>query len=185
MVAMNTTPHPRSSTPAPVAAVAVALGLAVGGTINVTQDLHSSDLVTTVEYMNISAFVVAMLALIPVVLHLGRLAAAPVPARVATGGLVLLAATCTASIINGTDPAWFVVTAPPANLLILGGLAGLAVALRRTETFPRRLAIALPLSWILALPGAAIGGGIVACAIWLTVAHHLAARGTVRPALAV
>jgi hypothetical protein len=106
---------------------------------------------------------VTLVLLIPVVLHLGRLAGKP---RAAAVTLTVV------SNVRGEDPAFFDAVAGPSNLLILGGLIALAVGLRRRRVLSRFLAIGLPLSWILTL---AMGARLspIAGAYWLAIGWML------------
>jgi hypothetical protein len=86
------------------------------------------------------------------------------------------------SNVRGEDPSFFAAVAAPSNLLILGGLIALAVALRRGGALPRLLAIGLPLSWVLTL---ALGGVFapIAGAYWLAVGWMLRNGELPRPGI--
>ena len=96
--------------------------------------------------------------------------------------MVVLAATCVVSNVNGDDPSFFVVVAPVTNLLWLAGSVWLAFALRRAGRVPKAVWIALPFMQILALPLSAVGGMAVAGAYWLAVGYLLMAGAPLRDA---
>lgn len=173
------------SRPAALAATAASLSLCVYGVLQVADEQSSQTTLVGVEHVTLAGLTVAMLLLVPVLLTLGRIGGRPLPARTASAGLLLLSALTIVSNVRGEDPSFFAAVAVPSNLLIFGGLTWLAIGLRRGGQLPTWLAVAMPLSWILALPGSEVGGGVAAAAIWLVVARTLsrdrspAARGEI------
>ena len=157
-----------------VAGAAVAsAALAVGGILQLTDEQSGQTTVVGVEHVTLGAFTVTLIALIPVVLAFAQIAGRVWPGRIATAGLAVLAALTTISNVRGEDPSFFPPVAVVSNLLIVAGLIALAVTLTRSGRFPKALAIALPVTWVFALPLSAIGGGLAASAYWLVVAWLL------------
>ena len=130
-----------------VAGAAVAsAALAVGGILQLTDEQSGQTTVVGVEHVTLGAFTVTLIALIPVVLAFAQIAGRVWPGRIATAGLVVLAALTTISNVRGEDPSFFPPVAVVSNLLIVAGLIALAVTLTRSGRFPKALAIALPVS---------------------------------------
>jgi hypothetical protein len=151
------------------AAIAAAVALAVGGVIQITDAQSGQTTVVGIEHVTLGALTATLLLLAPVTLFLGRAAGRIRPAAIAATGMVVLAALTLVSNVRGEDPSFFAAVAIPTNLMWFGGLISLAVALKRTGAVPAKLAVALPLTWVLALPFSAAGGGLVAGAYWLLV----------------
>jgi hypothetical protein len=143
---------------------------AVGGILQLTDEQSGQTTVVGVEHVTLGAFTVTLVALIPIVLAFARIAGRAWPGRVATVGLIALAALTTVSNVRGEDPSFFPPVAVVSNVMIVVGLIGLAVTLTRSGRFPKALAIALPVTWVFVLPLSAVGGGLVAAAYWLVVA---------------
>lgn len=145
--------------------------MAAGGAIYATRpEIQSERVSEPLEHTILVLLAGLLLLAIPPVIALGRRAGGrlgPRAAGVAAVGQIALAITCTASNINNGDPEWFIVAAPLANLLWLGGWVALAVALHRSGSVPRWIAIGLPLTWALLLPGSQFGLGLVAGAYWI------------------
>ena len=152
--------------------------MAVGGAIYATRpDVQSERVTEPVEHAILVILAGLLLLAIPPVIALGRRAGGtwgPRAAAVAVTGQVALAITCTVSNLNSGDPDWFIVAAPLANLLWLGGWVTLAVLLARSGAVARWIAIALPLSWALLLPGSVLGLGLVAGAYWIALGTMMA-----------
>ena len=147
--------------------------LAVGGILQLTDEQSGQTTVVGVEHVTLGALTVTLIALIPVVLAFAQIAGRAWPGRIATAGLLILAALTTISNVRGEDPSFFPPVAVVSNLLIVVGLIGLAVTLTRSGRFPKALAIALPVTWVFVLPLSAIGGGLAASGYWLVVAWLL------------
>jgi hypothetical protein len=147
--------------------------LAVGGILQLTDEQSGQTTVVGVEHVTLGALTVTLIALIPVVLAFGQIAGRAWPGRIATAGLLVLAALTMISNVRGEDPSFFPPVAVVSNLLIVVGLIGLAVTLTRSGRFPKALAIALPVTWVFVLPLSAIGGGLAASAYWLVIAWLL------------
>lgn len=153
--------------------------MAAGGAIYATRpDIQSERVTEPVEHTILVILAGLLVISIPPVIALGRRAGGawgPRAAAVAVTGQVALAVTCTASNVNNGDPDWFIVAAPLANLLWLGGWVTLAVLLDRAGAAPRWIAIGLPLTWALLLPGSQFGLGLVAGAYWMALGTMMAA----------
>ena len=147
--------------------------LVVGGVIQLTDEQSGvNTVVGTVEHVGLATFSLMLVALVPLILHLGRLAGRVRLTQVAAAAMGVLAALSVSSNINGEDLAIFPVIAAPANLIVFGTLITLAVGLpKRGVSLP--VAIALPLTWVLALPGSQVGGGIAAAAIFALIAYRV------------
>jgi hypothetical protein len=155
------------------AATVASASLAVGAILQLTDEQSGQTTVVGVEHVTLGALTVTLVALVPIMLFLGQIAGRAWPARVASAGLLVLAALTTISNVRGEDPSFFPPVAVASNALIMVGLIGLAVALARSDRFPTKLAVALPLTWVFVLPLSAIGGGLVAAGYWLVVAWLL------------
>jgi hypothetical protein len=143
----------------------------------VVQLVHSqrdtgSDVVGVAGYANLSLFAVALVLVSPALVALGELAGTPaarIAGRAAAAGTLVLGLTCVTSLVHGRDYGFFIVVAPLTNAAWLLGSIVLAVALWRTRTAPRTLAIGLPLAWIGTIPLATFGGGLLTGAYWMAV----------------
>ncbi len=162
---------------------------AATGVVQLVHSQHTgTKVVGLAGHLNLGFFIVALLLLAPVFPVLARYATGGAPskaARAATCGTALLGLTCISSLAMGHDGPWFVVIAPITNAAWFFGSIVLAVGLKRAGRLPAPLAIALPISWIAALPFSNFGGGLIAGAYWLAVGLVLAeARPAAQPALA-
>jgi hypothetical protein len=174
--------HISTRTAAVAASAAGALAFAFG-ILSIADSQSGESTTVGIEHVILAGLTGTLLTLIPVVLHLGRLAGRPRAAAAAVTGQVALAALTVVSNVRGEDPAFFAAVAAPSNLLIVGGLVVIAVALRRSAALPRLAAIALPVSWILTLAG----GGVlapVAGAYWLAIGWMLRHGELPRPGIA-
>ena len=113
----------------------------------------------------------ALLLTAPAILALARHANRPTGAQVAAVGMVGLAILATISNVRGEDPSFFPPVAMVTNLMWFGGSIALAVSPKRAGRISTRLAIALPLTWIAALPLSFVGGSALTGAYWLTVGY--------------
>jgi hypothetical protein len=157
---------------AATAAVSAGVAAFVFGTLSIADPQSSESTTVGIEHLILGGLTLLLVLLVPVVLHLGRLAGKPRAAAIAVTGQLLLAALTVVSNVRGEDPSFFAAVAGPSNLLIVGGLIALAVGLRRRGVLPRSLAIALPVSWVLTL---ALGGVFapIAGAYWLAIGWML------------
>ncbi|MGE3234006.1 MAG: hypothetical protein AB7O78_09775, partial [Thermoleophilia bacterium] len=145
-------------------------------------DVDHSTVTTPVQHAVLALLAGILILVAPATIALGRRTGTVLGRRaaaVAVAGQLALAATCTASNVNGADPGWFVVAAPLANLLWAGGWIALSVALWRSGAVPRGFAVGLPLCWIALLPLSSLGGALLAGGYWLTLGTLMAA-GTLR-----
>lgn len=184
-----TTTHTPTKTTAAYCAMGAAVSLAVGGVLQLSDSQSSQSTVEGVaEHLILVSFSATLILLIPVMLHLARLAGRPAVGVVMALGMGTLAVLGTISNVQGEDPSFFAAVAVPTNLIWFGGSIALAVMLRRRGLVPLALAIGLPLAWIFALPMSALGGGLVAGAYWLTVGwllrHDELPTGARQPAVA-
>lgn len=183
---MNSTTSPITSRLAAPAAMATSAALAVSGIIQIFDEQSSQSTSVGIEHVGLAGFTVMVLALIPVALHLGRLAGGSRGGGIASVGLAALGAISIVSNVRGEDPSFFAAVAAPANLLWLVGFTMLAVALKRNGRVPAAIALGLPVSWFFMLPLSMVGGGLVAAAFWLVVGwlalHGELARGGASPA---
>ena len=158
--------------------------MAAGGAIYATRpDIQGERVTEPVEHAILVLLAGLLLLAIPPVIALGRRAGGtlgPRAAATAVTGQIALAITCTASNVNNGDPDWFIVAAPLANLLWLGGWVALAVALYRSGATARWIAVGLPLTWALLLPGSSLGLGLVAGAYWIALGTMMVAGSLAR-----
>jgi hypothetical protein len=156
----------------PIGAAALLAAAAIGttGIIQVTHEPSGESTVVGIERVSIGGLTLMLLALIPVVLALGRAVGRPRFAAVAIAGQVALAALTVVSNMRGEDPAIFAAVAIPSNLLWFGGWVALGVALKRSGLVPALIAIGLPIAWLLALPLSHFGGALLSAAYWATFA---------------
>jgi hypothetical protein len=165
--------------------IAIAAGALMAGTgaLYATRpDVDHTTVTTPVQHAVLALLAGILILAIPATIAHGRRAGTLLGRRAATVAVVgqlALAATCTASNINGADPGWFVVAAPLSNLLWGGGWVALAVALWRSGAVARGFAVGLPLCWIALLPLSSFGGALLAGGYWLALGTLMAA-GTLR-----
>ena len=157
---------------APTAAVAAGVTACVFGIMSIADPQSGERTTVGIEHVILGGLTLLLVLLIPVVLHLGRLAGRPRAAVAAVTGQAALAALTVVSNVRGEDPSFFAAVVAPSNLLILVGFVLLAVGLKRSGALPRWLAVALPVSWILTL---AMGGVFapIAGAYWLAIGWML------------
>ena len=161
------------------AAILGGAALVAGG---VTEIVHSqrgagSQVAGVAGYLALSFFIVALLAIAPAFIALGRRARSRVAAGAAlaaAAGTTILGLTSITSIATGHDLALFNVLAPLTNAAWLLGSVILAVSLKRARTVPAAVAIGLPLAWIATIPLATVGGGVIAGAYYLTIGYLMA-----------
>ena len=147
--------------------------MVVAGVIQITDEQSSESTAVGIEHVSLAAFSVMLIALVPLVLHLGRRAGRESLAKAASVAMVALSAISVTSNINGEDLAIFPAIAVPANLVILVTLVLIGVGLRRRAGVALPIAIALPLTWILLLPLSAVGGGFLAAAVYAVIAYKV------------
>jgi hypothetical protein len=170
---------------AALAAQAAGVVVAVGGIIQLTDTASGETTVVGIEHLGLATFTGLLVHLIPVVLHLGRLAGRPRIAAMSVAGQVALAAMTVISNVRGEDLSIFPAVAIPSNTLILAGLVTLAVTLRRRGILPKPLAVGLALVWIVTLPLSNFGGMVLAGGYWLALAWQLKNGELPRPGVAV
>jgi hypothetical protein len=177
--------HPINISRGAAATAALAAGgvTLVFGSLSIADSQSSESTTVGIEHLILAGLTATLIALVPVVLYLGRLADRPRAAATAVTGQLALAALTVVSNVRGEDPAFFAAVAAPANLLIVAGLVLLAIGLRRHAAVPRPLAIALPISWILTL---GLGGVFapLAAGYWLAVGRLLQRSAPPRPRVA-
>ncbi len=155
--------------------------MAAAGAIYATRpEIQAEKVERPVEHAILVLLAGLLVLAVPPVLALGRRAGTALGRRaslVAVTGQVALAITCTVSNVNGGDPDWFVVAAPLSNLLWLGGWIALAVALWRSGTVQRWIAVGLPLTWAALLPASMLGGGLLAGGFWIALGTLMVTGG--------
>ncbi|MDW5595430.1 hypothetical protein VSS74_13860 [Conexibacter stalactiti] len=149
------------------AALVAAAAFATLCGIHITHGTFDDDPSTTVEYVNLLAFAVALAGSALAAPALGAATAAPAWAtRLACGGPPLVLVGVLATLVTGSSPSWFGVVAVPGNLGWLAGLTWMAVVAWRGRTLPRWAAAGLPLTVIAGVGLAQLGGGIVPALLW-------------------
>jgi hypothetical protein len=171
-----------STRTAATAAMAAGVVASVFGILSIADPQSGESTTVGIEHLILGGLTLLLVVLVPVVLHLGRLAGRPRAAAVAVTGQVALAALTIVSNVRGEDPSFFAAVAGPSNLMILGGLIVVAVGLKRSGAFSRLPAIALPVSWVLTL---ALGGVFapIAGAYWLAIGWMLRHGELPRPGI--
>ena len=165
----------------PAAAVLTGAALLVAGIIQAVDVGDTDPVVRPVEHVMLAVHAVALLALVPVLLHLGQRARAVRSAAVAGVGLVLLVVGMTATNLHDRDYDWFPFVAAPANLAWLLGSVVLSVALWRRTRLPRWAALTPALTWVAVIPLSQLGGAVLAGAAWLAVGALALAATLERP----
>src|SRR5919198_671165 len=122
---------------AALGATVAGIALAVTGVIEVTDTQSAANATVGIEHVSLGAFSLALLALALPITYVGRLAGARRAATIAIVGQVLLALLCVTSNINGKDLGIFPAVAAPTNLMLFGGWAAIAIALRRRAGLSR------------------------------------------------
>jgi hypothetical protein len=168
---------------AATAAITAGVAACVFGILSIADPQSAENTTVGIEHLILGGLTLLLVLLMPVVLHLGQLAGSPRAAAATVTGQALLATLTVVSNVRGEDPSFFAAVAGPSNLLILGGLIALAVALKRRGALPRSLAIGLPISWILTL---AMGGVFapIAGAYWLAIGWMLRNGEVPQPGIA-
>ena len=173
------------------AAIAGGVAWAVSGPLQLAGlNEHETTVETVGEHVIISLFSIALILTAIGVQALARHADSNTGAKVASTGMIVLAALATSSNIAGEDLVFFPAVAVVTNLMWLGGSIHLARSLYRTGKVSKQLAIALPFAQVFALPLAAVGGGLIAGAYWVTAGYLMHAGalerrvGSVVPATA-
>jgi hypothetical protein len=175
-----------------LAAAGAAVGgaaFAVAGALQATGlDWKENAVETPLQHVTMALFAVALVALVPAVAALGRLAGG----RLRLGwigialGQVAIAAATTVSNVRGVDAAWFPAMAVAANGIWILGTFALALALYRARRVPRLVAVGLVIAYLGAIPLAMVGGGLVTGSYWLAIAYLLSfgalERRSLRPA---
>lgn len=151
-------------------------GAAFAGS-GVVQIVHrqdtGEDVVGVAGHLMLALFAVGLIASAVGYLALGDRARTRKAANVIAVGVIGLGLASFTSVINGHDLVFFKVVAPITNAMWLFGSIALAVSLKRAGRVPRAVYIGLPLVWVAAIPLSIVGGGILAGAYWLAVAHML------------
>jgi hypothetical protein len=168
-----------SNTLAGRAAMLAGAALAAGG---ITQIVHSqrhsgNKGVGVAGYLSLSFFVVALIAIAPSFIAMGRYARPGVAQKgavAAAAGTAVLGLTSITSLVYGHDLGLFNVVAPLTNAAWLFGSIILAVSLKRAGKVSGWVAIGLPVAWVATIPLATVGGGVIAGAYFLAVGYLLA-----------
>jgi hypothetical protein len=168
---------PRAAARLVAAGTATAVGFATGAILELT-NLHWQDtqVHTAAQRITMIAFVVGLLASVPLLAALGR-ASGRVglwAARAAIGAQLTIAALTIDSVIQGHDAAFFNPVAAVTNAIWLMAAITLAVSLLRHRAVPRPLAIGVAVAYACTIPLAQAGGGLLAAGYWLAVAVYLA-----------
>lgn len=172
-----------STRTATMAAIAAGVVIMVFGILSIADPQSANNTTVGFEHVILAGLTATLLLLVPVILYFGRLVNRPRAALLAVTGQVALAALTVTSNVRGEDPAFFAAVAAPSNLFIVAGFTMLAIGLKRAGAFPKGLAIALPVSWVLTLAGGAILAP-VAGAYWLALGWMLHHGELPRPAVA-
>jgi hypothetical protein len=144
--------------------------------IQATNPTFDAFFTTPLDWANELTFTAALLGSVTAMAGLVRLGLVPTRsglAFVVGHGLVLLG--MLAGLPLGHAPDWFAAVGVPGNLLALGGMVGVAMAAWRTGTWPRWVAVLMPLSVLLGVGLAEQGGSVFAAVLWAAIAYRLAA----------
>ena len=159
-----------------VAAAAIAAVAALVLTvIQVTNPTFDSEFTGAVDWANEISF--SLLAAASLVAMWGMITESIAP-RVGglmfIGGWGLLLIGLLPGFALGYSPGWFAVVGLPGNLIALIGLTLCAVYSWRRRTLPRVIAVLLPLSVLLGVGAAEVGGSIVTAVVWGAISFRLA-----------
>jgi hypothetical protein len=162
---------------------------AVAGALQATGlDWAENAVETPLQHVTMVFVAVALVAVIPALAALGRLAGGRLRhAWIAiAAGQIAIAAASTVSNIRGVDAAWFPAVAVAANIVWILGTFALAFALWRARRVPRLVAVGFVVAYIGTIPLGSYGGGLLAGCYWLAVAYLLSLgaleRRTLQPA---
>jgi hypothetical protein len=159
------------------AAMVAGAAFAAEGVVQLIHPQDSgSEVVGLAGQLVISFFIVALVAMAPAVIALGRYARPGRAQKVATavaGATTLLGLTSITSLVMGHDGVWFNVIAPLTNAVWLFGSIALAVSLKRACRVATAIAVGLPVAWIGTIPMATIGGGLITGSYFLTLGYLL------------
>lgn len=166
------------------ATAAMATGIAAGvfGIIRLSDTPSGESTTVGIEHVSLAGFTAMVVLLIPVAIYLGRLTGRMLPALIASAGSTALGLLTIVSNVRSEDPSFFPAVAAPSNAMIFIGLALLALALYRGGHLSTLLAVAMPITWILALPGSSVGGPVLAGAYWFAIGWMLQHGELPRPA---
>ncbi|MBJ7521615.1 MAG: hypothetical protein JHC84_18085 [Solirubrobacteraceae bacterium] len=160
------TTFPTARVAAGAAAVASAAFL-VNAAIQVASPTFDPQISGTRDWANEITFTLAVAGALVGVLGLARSAIIERrPAHVAAFGFTLLLVGLLAGFPTAESPEWFAAVGAPGNALCLIGLGWAAVGAWRSETVPRAAIPLMPLSVLLGVGAAEVGGGLVAAAWW-------------------
>jgi hypothetical protein len=168
---------PRAAARLVAAGTATAVAFATGAILELTNlHWHANQVQTAAQRITMIAFIVGLLASIPLLAALGKSSGriGLWAARAAIGAQLTIAALTTQSVIQGHDAAFFNPVAAVANAIWLLAVITLAVTLLRRHTVPRPLAIGVVVAYACTIPLAQAGGGLLAAGYWLAVAVHFA-----------
>jgi hypothetical protein len=161
---------------AAVGAVVGGAAFAVAGALQATSlDWKENAVETPLQHVTMAFFAVALVAVVPAVAVLGRLAGG----RLRYGwigisaGQTAIALASTVSNIRGVDASWFPAVAVVANIGWILGTFALAFALYRARRVPRLVALGLVVAYVGAIPLGVQGGGIVTGCYWLAIGYLL------------
>jgi len=159
------------------AAMVAGTAFAAEGVVQLVHPQNSgSNVVGVAGHLVISFFIVALIAMAPAIIALGRYARAGRAQKVATAvaaSTTLLGLTSITSLAMGHDGVWFNVIAPVTNAVWLFGSIALAISLKRAGRVATAIAIGLPVAWFGTIPMATVGGGLISGAYFLTLGYLL------------
>ncbi|MGH2960404.1 MAG: hypothetical protein ACRDKE_12420 [Solirubrobacterales bacterium] len=155
---------------AALSAFAASTAMVVGGTIALTHEQSSQTTIQgTLEHIHIGMFTATQLFLIAPILYLaGRAGKEKWGIAAAVAGVILSALTISSNV-TGEDASFFFAVAGPTNLTIFASLIAIGVGLYKKGLVDKWLAIALPATYFVFLPGHDVGGPFLTAACWITV----------------
>jgi hypothetical protein len=149
--------------------------MVVAGTIAIThKQSGQTTIIGAIEHVHIGMFTATQLFLIAPILYLaGRAGKEKWGVAAAVAGVVLSALTIYSNV-NGKDASFFFAIAGPTNVTIFASLIAIGIGLYKKGLVEKWLAIALPATYFVFLPGHDIGGPFLTAACWITVGWMIA-----------
>jgi hypothetical protein len=139
-----------------------------------TQRHTGARVVGVAGHLNLSFFILGLVALAPCLVALGRAGrtrASRIAGLAGAAGTTALAITCLTSLVRGRDYGFFNIVGPITNLAWFAGSVTIAVALVRAGRLNVLVAIALPLAWASSVILAGFGGGVAGGACYLVLGY--------------
>ncbi len=178
--------HTPNSRVGALAAATTAIAFLVGAVVHATHGTFDDQLTTTADYMNDSAFAVALLGTVVGLMALRAGRSNPKWAlEGAVAGACLVAIGVVTGLVLGHSPSWFAAVGVPGVLLLLVNTIRIAAAMWREAEWPRWVAVGIGLTVPCGIILAEVGAMAVLAIVWAYVAGRLLTLDTAEAAALV